>query len=494
MNPIQVLPMNDTLNYFCSWATQGYVGTQKEEALIAAGAFTGDQGGFHAREQMNEEFLFGKEGVVSLWGDLRKNLYLVLDDGWDVPYGANTQVDQSAFGSQEIDKERFPFLKGSPAERLKQISNRVKAAGWRGLGIWVSPQKAGIPRENRVSLEEAREYWQERLEWSKYASVCYWKVDWGNLSDPEYRDMLTELAGTVYPELHIEQTKTNPPLNGILGTDKNRFVDSPQNRAARTKRNYETSRIFRTYDVTDDHLSATTTLDRLSFLFSLERGGFINCEDELYIGAALGCAVGIMRSPFGAKNYQFCRRLQEVYAAIHWLSIAPPFVGGGYLESDAVLTDLCQFKEGDTWYAQAIGKIVTQAAPAIMARNTELPRVRSGEKAPFVIASHNPNGIYSVAAVRRYRYFTDTDAPDVTCNIKDAKTVGCFGRFASLTLQTETPVTRVMAYDLINMTSQDITNQITRTQNATMIDGKTLASLCKINDESEPAVMLSLSF
>ena len=50
MNPIQVLPMNDTLNYFCSWATQGYVGTQKEEALIAAGAFTGDQGGFHIKQ------------------------------------------------------------------------------------------------------------------------------------------------------------------------------------------------------------------------------------------------------------------------------------------------------------------------------------------------------------------------------------------------------------------------------------------------------------
>ncbi len=494
MNPIQALPPHDTLNYFCTWATQGYVGDRKMEAIVAQGAFTGDQGGCHAREQMNEVFLFGKDGVTSLWDDLREKLYLVLDDGWDVPYGANTTVDPSVFGSHEINKDRFPFLSGSPAERLKQMSDRVKAAGWRGLGIWVSPQKAGVGSDQQVSLEEAREYWQERLEWSKYAGVCYWKVDWGFLSDPEYRDLLTELSAKVYPELHIEQTKTNPPLNGVLGTNANRFTDSPNQRAARTERNYATSHVFRTYDVTDDHLSATTTLDRLSFLFSRERGGFINCEDEMYIGAALGCAVGIMRSPFGAKKYQFCRRLQEVNAAIRWLSIAPPFAGGPYAESDALLTDCCHFEKGDTWYADAIGKTITQAAPAVMARNTELPTVQGSEKAPFVIASRNPNGAYAVAAVRRYQHFNDTDAPDVTCNIKDAKTVGCFGRFASLTLQTETPVTRVVAQDLINMTSQDITNQITRTQNALVIDGKALASLCKINDESESAVMLSLIF
>ena len=184
--------------------------------------------------------------------------------------------------------------------------------------------------------------------------------------------------------------------------------------------------------------------------------------------------------------------LQEVSAAVHWLSIAPPFVGGSYAESEKLLYDQCHFEQGDTWYPDAIGKTVTQAAPAVMARNTELPVVRCGEKAPFVIASKHPNGAYAVATVRRYRYFNDTDAPNVTCTIQDAKTVGCFGRFSTLTLQTKAPVTRIVAQDLFDMHSQDVTDQITQTQNTLLINGATLSSWCKTTDESEPAVLLTL--
>jgi len=488
--PIATLPIGENLSYFCTWATQNRVGERNANVQITSGAFTGEQGASHAREQMNEEFLFGKEGVAYLWEDVRSELYLILDDGWDVPYGIDPATQLSLFGSQIINEKRFPSLTGSPAQRLKQMRERAVAAGWRGLGIWVAPQKAGMERGEHISFADIRTYWQERLEWSKYAGVRYWKVDWGMLSAPEYRKCLTDLAAEVYPELYVEQAKCTYPLNGVLGTEQIRFANSP-NQAERTARVYEESRVFRSYDVTDDRLSATTTLDRLSFLLSRERGGWINCEDELYIGAALGCSVGIMRSHFGSEEFGFCRRLQEVNAAVRWLKIAPPFAGGSYTESEKLLYDTCHFEKGDTWFADAHGKTVTQAAPAVMARNTPLPEVKAGDSAPFVIASYNPVGAYAVAAIRRYQYGDHTDAPDVTCFVGACNTVGIFGHFASITLRTEQAVTRVMAQSLLDMHEWDITSDIRIIDGAIVIDGTLLTSLARANDESEPAVKLT---
>ena len=132
---LMMLPFGETLNYFCTWATQNRVGEEINQLRLKDPAFTGDQGSRSAREQMNEEFVFGKDGVVHLWEKVRSSLYLLLDDGWDVPYGIDPATQISLFGSLEIDKERFPSLKGTPAERLKQMNERVIAAGWRGLGI-----------------------------------------------------------------------------------------------------------------------------------------------------------------------------------------------------------------------------------------------------------------------------------------------------------------------------------------------------------------------
>ena len=59
--------------------------------------------------------------------------------------------------------------------------------------------------------------------------------------------------------------------------------------------------VLRTYDVLLQ-LSVPTTLDRVAQLLKNRPesatgvGGLLLCEDEVYIGAALGCAMGIMRS------------------------------------------------------------------------------------------------------------------------------------------------------------------------------------------------------
>ena len=485
------LPQGETLNYFCTWMTQNRVGEEKAALSLNDPAYTGAGGARNAREQMNEDFLFGKDGVAHLFREVRASLYLLLDDGWDVPYGTNPTVDSSMFGSLEIDTARFPSLTGSPAERLKQLNERVIAAGWRGLGIWVSPQRKGMRPGETVSLDEMRDYWRERLEWSRFAGVRYWKVDWGMLAAAEYRKCLTELAAEVYPALYVEQARCTGPINGEIGTERIRFAEGP--RAESTARHYADSRLFRSYDVTDDRLSATTTLDRLAFLLSCDRGGFINCEDELYIGAALGCSVGVMRSRFGAKGFGFCRRLQEVEAAVRWMAQAPPFCGGTYLESPELLYDSCYFEKGDTWYAAAQEKTVTQAAPAVMARNTPLPEVTVGENAPFVIASLNPARAYSIAAVRRYCHLTDTDAPEVRCRIGNAERVGIFGSFASLTLKPDTPPVRITAESLFGGESADVTSRVLRPDGTLAVDGALLAELGAAADESEPAVMLTLA-
>ena len=74
-------------NYWCTWATQG----SQLGRSIAGGKldFPGDQGRPGQRDNLNEAVLFGQDGwAVSDWEGARKDLYLMLDDGWDVPYGA----------------------------------------------------------------------------------------------------------------------------------------------------------------------------------------------------------------------------------------------------------------------------------------------------------------------------------------------------------------------------------------------------------------------
>ena len=114
-----------TGNYFCTWDSQCdemYDRTPLAESIPS-------------RDAMNEDFLFGGNGLLNRFDGIRGDLIVVLDDGWDVPYGA---TDRRLFGSLEADPERFPSLSGlSPAGRLKALADRVCALGYRGLGLWI---------------------------------------------------------------------------------------------------------------------------------------------------------------------------------------------------------------------------------------------------------------------------------------------------------------------------------------------------------------------
>ena len=84
-------------NYWCTWASQGYVGKNKMFGKETSRRFfDGNNGG---RDVIDEEHVFGEGGFADQFPDLRGDLFFVFDDGWDVPYDAPTSPDISAFGS-----------------------------------------------------------------------------------------------------------------------------------------------------------------------------------------------------------------------------------------------------------------------------------------------------------------------------------------------------------------------------------------------------------
>lgn len=394
--------------YWCTWVTQNYMA----ERLLKSGKKACD------RDMMSEQNAFGEGGWVEQFEGVRGDLYFLLDDGWDVPFGVNPWENKRFFGSLEVSEERFPSVKGTePKDRLKYLSDLVKSKGWRGLGLWVAAQ-CSDDRPGDISLPETKDYWRERILWSKYAGVCYWKVDWGDQqANLKFREFLTNEAEALYPELVIEHASCCPSLNGFLGEIESgkewrfcgdkavvRFADDV----------LCCSEVFRSYDVLAP-LSIPSTLDRLGVLLPKAKG-YINAEDELYIAAALGCQIGVMRNEFGvgrsdktAYSGNFgargadCDRLGEVYAAIKWQRLAPPFKGGECLSSSEILFDDYHFEKGDGWCAEAHGKTIEQGAPCVISRNSPLPCVSAGKcgEKPFVVASAFKNGAYSVCVLPR---------------------------------------------------------------------------------------------
>ena len=142
--------------YWCSWLAQNYLAEQAEKAESGkCNEFIGDQGAKGAREMMNEKNVFGESGFVFQWMGIRRDLFLMLDVGWDVPYETAPDCRPEAFGSLLLNDNRFPFASGSPKERLKALNERVKDVGWKGVGIWIAAQSCE-KKNARSFSDEAR--------------------------------------------------------------------------------------------------------------------------------------------------------------------------------------------------------------------------------------------------------------------------------------------------------------------------------------------------
>ena len=95
MNIIPEIPAI-TPNYYCTWSTQNY--GREDANTDDISVFEGDQGARKARHFLNEDVIFSSNGFIMQFDKARRDLYFVLDDGWDVPYNVHPDTSRYLFG------------------------------------------------------------------------------------------------------------------------------------------------------------------------------------------------------------------------------------------------------------------------------------------------------------------------------------------------------------------------------------------------------------
>ena len=448
-------------DYFCTWNTQGF-------ACSYAGASP-------QADMMVEANLFGAgphQNWLSFYPRIRGDLTFLLDDAFDFPIGGGH--NHTRRGSIELDDARFPSYRGTPAERLAALSRDVRARGWRDLGLWICNSRPNVD-ELPIGSED---YWCERLAWSQAAGIGSWKVDWGiGLPDkPLWKFKLTPRARATAPGIWIEQGGAGP-----VGD------------------------LYRTYDV-GLTVSIPETLRRIAEYLAKDdprERRIVNCEDEVLIGAGLGCSYGIMRHPLagdmpdGKPDHVFPagfrdvkRRMDEVVRAVRWHRIAQPFPKG-----DAVAID-----------TRLLTDHKSKPAPARIARGgLPLPTVAlaaAGEEPPYVVCCRHPDGEIAVATIPR-RLAAGNRAElvfpraDVTVEVgRLDRPVGIFGDYASLTLRSGSDLAgrRILAQDLAADSSIDITPDVRISAGTLTIPGDVIRRVglqaASPGDVSDPGLVL----
>jgi hypothetical protein len=413
----------------------------------------GDSGSSLAHDAMSEDVLFGENGwAATFFSKVRKDVFFLLDDGWQV----------GGTATFELDTKKFPSFSGSSVERLRKLNRSIEEAGWRSTALWCRNTPGGDADHRLEAVSHS-------------AGIRYWKIDIG---DPTFN--LVRVRNATHIPLTLEHVHGELPVNGDWRKD-GRF--GPQRWNSIRMGILRNTDVYRTYDVTSI-LSLPTTLDRVAEMLKGAEGhseihGLLNVEDEVYVAAALGCTMGVLRHPMQGMRpgpdtdlffngpRQAKKRMDEVIRALRWQRIAPPFPAGtgSVLTSDEILTDGWVFERGQAWQNEIIGRTVMQGAPATIARNIGLPKVQSMGEKPFVIAARFPNGAVAIATHERTKAAHGWFMPkcDVTLSISNAPgPFGVFGYFDSLTLVFDEPLQgkRVVGQDLAGDHSFDITDVV----------------------------------
>lgn len=464
-------------DYFCTWNIQGYVCS-----YVSSPA---------QRAEMTAANMFGGgkfQNWVSFYPRIRKDLIFVMDDSWDIPADENSG-NNKYLGLVEVDTTRFPQFTGTPAQRMKKLVQTVKDAGWKGLGGWICAQEA--PAAGDIAPEM---YWTERLKTANQSGFAYWKVDWGKQSrNGDWRKMLTRLGRQFAPALVIEHA-----------TDEH-FISIGD--------------AYRTYDV-ENIIAQPTTIARIARVLKYKPDGnaksIINCEDEPYIAAGLGCAIGVMRHPFtgnlpnGTVDFVFPPvgrnlklRLDEVVRGVRWHRIAEPFGIGSdnYHIDDQILQDKWAVGYRDTWGPARVGDTLRATAPARVSRGLPLPLISTTDAArPFVLSSCYANGAIAIATIGRglnHEYITER--VDVEQQIPDiSHPIGIFGDYASLTFilpkNIKAAAYRIWGQDLAGEIPVDITEKIIIKKNKITLPGDVIRmvglSAKTKGDLSDPGLVL----
>lgn len=480
---------NKTPDYYCTWQTQLYATSDGKPA--------------GQRAAIGERALFAAEkpyGWAYFYEEARRDLFLVMDDSWDVPPNG----DPSYYGSLQLDRDKFPEAVGgsqSNAEALKRLSDRIKALGWRGLGGWICAQES----IHFMKESTPEEYWGERLREAGEAGFSFWKVDWGEKGlDLSYRRMLTDLGHAYAPDLFIEHACINEAV--------------------------PCSDVFRTYDV-PAILSIPMTMQKLKDCLAGNTAmpgytGLVNCEDEVYTAAAGGFSMGVMRHPyagalpdgradmsFPALHRNLKTKLYEVIRATRWHRIAPAF--GVNANEVAVSTELLQddwqFEqleaEIEAWWLQngsLFDRMGTDgmavSAPAAIARRMPLPTVTPDQngRIPYLMAAKNPNGALSIATLgRTYDRTYEIPRCAVTAEGGGATLLGIFGDYESLSLKTtHTTIKTVLMQDLAGDTAYDVTDRVAFANGVLTLPGELIRQVGTEaqpeGDTSEPGVVVCL--
>lgn len=491
----------DLKSYYCTWSSQAVISRLNK---ISKGDFYDS-----ARDCLREETVFGENGLIHQFPEIRDKLFFLFDDGWDVPYGL-VNNDNGDFGSIIVNEERFPFCTGEPKEKMKILADKVRSFGWKGVGLWICASAKGEAWENMLTTEERIKYWSDRLEWSKYAGVSYWKVDWGSLcNNIEFRKLLNELKEKVYPELIIEHVVVIGPLSDAgseNGTGRfENWGDIPQKSIELA----EFSDVIRSYDVSGQ-LSVPTTIDRVQYLLcegnKINSKSHINAEDEAYVCAALSVQIGVMSSQLKREDGSLVsKKSTESIRAVNWLSsFAPPLEIGATNTniSDEVLNDICDFSKVDSWVSKSVdGRKISQGAPAILTRNDELSNVEYLEELkPYIVSTRHTNGAFAIAVLPRLISEEEFYTPSVKLNITQDvdKPIGIFGETKEVEIKFNTSVENknIYAQDLASSEAVDITYDCITSGSIVKISGELLnkigTSKNPVGDESKQGLVIKL--
>jgi hypothetical protein len=501
-----------TPSYWCTWGIQNYSLEAPDELTHATVA-----------NNLTEKLMFQDPGwATNYFAKARGDLYILYDLGWDVPPGLQFDKERWRLGSLEVSTAKFPSCSGTPAQRLRELNIMTKAAGWRGAAIWIPAQALGDGKDGKLmGPKELEQFFRERLRWSHEAGIEYWKVDYGARGgDADFRKLITTLAQEEAPGMLVEHARGCGPVSDEE-VPWEKLVANKQG-SYRTWDNgkvlhqalelLEFSDILRTYDVTA-YFSVPTTLDRVAQILagvskSTGKSALLNCEDEPYIGAALGTAMGILRhplwrdypnKPYDPRNLK--RRIDEVTRAVRWQRLAPAFgVGKAKVRlDDDFQLDHWVFQENQTWAQWLAGREVVQGAPARVARGMSLPSVHSKGPRPYVVASRNPNGAIAVATLPRISKEQGIHLPlvDVAIEVGDGNSpVGIFGRYQTLTLRLAGSLGRrhVWAQDLAGDRATDITDRVRANGSAVTLSGEVIDSIGRSaatpGDVSDPGLVL----
>ena len=476
-------------NYFCTWSAQNYMYGQGLPSMDPA-ILEGGSGSNLAWLSLTEKVVFGPQGWANtFYPRVRKDLYFLLDDGYYTGDAA----------SMELNPQKFPSFPGDPGQRLKAVRLKLEAAGWRGLGLWTR-HTPNTPDKIEPLLQR-----------SLFAGVKYWKIDGG---DGDFS--VQALKQKDDPSLVLEHVSGEGPFNGDWSKD-GRF--GPQTWGVGRLNILKQTDVFRTYDVST-LLSVPTTLDRVAQLLNGAQGhpeaaGLLNCEDEVYLAATLGCTMGVMRHPLvglrpsGDPDVCFAgprqtkRRMDEVVRALHWQRIAAPYgVGQGYVKLDKnTLADNWVFKRGETWDTEVIGHAVNQGAPARVSRNLPLPIVTAPGELPFVVTARFPNGAAAVCTLERNRRDKAWFMPLAAVTVETAGApgpFGIFGHYKTLTLHLPQPLAGkyVFAQDLAGEKAVDVTKRVHIQGNLLTIPGALIDKIGCQNaapgDLSDPGLVLAI--